>query len=174
MSSTVFYRIFCKNPQITDCYVGHTTDFRGRKYRHKSACTLENNIKYEYKVYQFIRNYGGWKNWNMEIIEDCNTLTLQQVYARERFWYETLNATLNNNIPNRNATEYYNDNKNEILQICKKKYRENTDTYKMRCKQYYEDNKEKILKKKKMEYQKLKFCKLFLHVDCIEECFESD
>lgn len=110
----------------------------------------------------------------MEIIEDCNTLTLQQVYARERFWYETLNATLNNNIPNRNATEYYNDNKNEILQICKKKYRENTDTYKMRCKQYYEDNKEKILKKKKMEYQKLKFCKLFLHVDCIEECLESD
>ena len=101
----------------------------------------------------------------MEMIEDCSTLTLQQVLERERYWYETLNANLNNNIPSRNAQEYYNDNKNEILADWKIKYLENPEEYKRRCKNYYENNKEMILKKKKSKYQIQKFMNILLDND---------
>ena len=35
-SQTHFYKIVCRNTDIKDCYVGHTTDFTKRKNRHKS------------------------------------------------------------------------------------------------------------------------------------------
>ena len=35
---THFYRIVCRDLNVKDCYVGHTTDFYSRKCRHKSNC----------------------------------------------------------------------------------------------------------------------------------------
>ena len=37
-SNTIFYKIFCKNPEIIDLYVGHTTNFVQRKHGHKQNC----------------------------------------------------------------------------------------------------------------------------------------
>jgi hypothetical protein len=31
----IFYRIVCKNPEIKECYVGSTTNFKIRKQSHK-------------------------------------------------------------------------------------------------------------------------------------------
>ena len=39
---THFYKIVCKDLNIKDCYVGHTTDFTKRKYQHKTACNHVN------------------------------------------------------------------------------------------------------------------------------------
>ena len=33
---TIIYRIVCKNTLITDCYIGHTTNFTKRICEHKS------------------------------------------------------------------------------------------------------------------------------------------
>ena len=35
--NTCFYKIVCKNLDIHDIYVGHTTDFTTRKTAHKTA-----------------------------------------------------------------------------------------------------------------------------------------
>ena len=38
-STTIIYKITCKNPAITDVvYVGHTTNFVQRKHAHKQNC----------------------------------------------------------------------------------------------------------------------------------------
>ena len=37
-SNTVIYKIMCKDPDITDVYVGHTTNFLQRKIAHKYSC----------------------------------------------------------------------------------------------------------------------------------------
>ena len=37
-SKTHFYKIVCKDTSITDCYVGHTTDFTKRQWQHKNSC----------------------------------------------------------------------------------------------------------------------------------------
>ena len=101
-----------------DLYVGHTTNFTKRKTGHKNACINENNKAYNYKVYQKIREFGGWENWTMVEIEKYPCNDFHEASARERFWYEELNADLNSVIPHRGlkeySDEYYENNKNII------------------------------------------------------------
>ena len=42
---TIIYKIVCKDLNITDFYVGHTTNFIKRKATHKTACNNINNKK---------------------------------------------------------------------------------------------------------------------------------
>ena len=94
-SNTLFYKIYCKNPDIKDVYIGHTTNFVQRKCAHKRSCTHEKSVNYHCKVYNIIRQYGGWDNWKMEIIafHECD----DQYAARklEQKYFEEHNATLN-------------------------------------------------------------------------------
>ena len=55
-SKTIIYKIVCSELDISDCYIGHTTDFRRRKNQHKSKLQKGSN----FKVYQMIRQQGGW------------------------------------------------------------------------------------------------------------------
>jgi len=76
--NSVIYRIYCKNPDITECYIGSTKCFEDRFYSHKSTCNIKHNIKHNKRhnlyLYQFIRDNGGWNNFDREILEyyDCN------------------------------------------------------------------------------------------------------
>ena len=54
---------------ITDVYVGQTTNFRTRKSRHKRNCCNSDYEKHHLKVYQYIRENGGWENFDMIEIE---------------------------------------------------------------------------------------------------------
>ena len=54
-SNTVIYKIFCKNYNITDIYVGHTTNFIKRKNQHRSVCIKNNSNT---KVYKIINENG--------------------------------------------------------------------------------------------------------------------
>ena len=53
-SKTIIYRIVCKNPEIKDCYIGSTTDFKSRKQKHKSNCNRETSKEFNLKVYKNI------------------------------------------------------------------------------------------------------------------------
>ena len=68
-SNTIIYKICCKDISITEIYVGHTTDMRRRKNRHKSDCYNKNTNNYNNNIYKFIRDNGGWSNWDMIEIE---------------------------------------------------------------------------------------------------------
>jgi hypothetical protein len=93
-SKTVIYKIVCNDLLITDIYVGSTTRFTLRKNRHKSACNSSAKAS-EFKVYKIIRDNGGWDNWSMIQIEEFPCVNGNEARARERYWYERLNPTLN-------------------------------------------------------------------------------
>lgn len=105
-SRNVIYKIVCKNLDITECYVGHTTDFSKRKNVHKMRCHAEHTKFYNFRVYKFIRENGGWKNWEMVEIEKWPCNDSREAGTRERYWYETLNSKLNNNVPMQTVSEY--------------------------------------------------------------------
>jgi hypothetical protein len=42
---------------------------RRRKWQHKNACNNETYKNYYFNVYKFIRDNGGWDNWDMIEIE---------------------------------------------------------------------------------------------------------
>jgi predicted GIY-YIG superfamily endonuclease len=116
---TVIYKICCNDLSITDCYIGHTTDFIKRKYKHKSTCINENSKYHNFKVYQTIRQNGGWENWSMIQLEEINCKNNLEAAARERYWYENLNAKLNTCMPNRSKYESKkNYAKNHIEKLC--------------------------------------------------------
>lgn len=95
-SNTIIYKICCKNENVKDLYVGHTTDFIGRKYSHKKRCKkLENNEK----IYETIRNNGGWENWNMVEIARYCCENRTEARIKESEHYIELEATLNTNLP---------------------------------------------------------------------------
>ena len=128
-SNTVIYKLVCNDLNIKDLYVGHTTNFTKRKNRHKYSCTKEHNRDYNYNVYQYIRSNGGWDNWSMIEIEKFPCNDTNEALKRERYWYETLNANLNNKYPNRTQEEYNNvpevkEHKSEWCKTYRPKYRE--------------------------------------------------
>lgn len=107
-STTTIYKIVCKNLSVTECYVGHTTNLKQRKSQHKSACSGKGHNA-EYKIYNTIRDNGGWDNWQIVEIENYPCENIHQAVARERYWYEQLNSKLNEKVPNRGRLEYRRD-----------------------------------------------------------------
>ena len=139
-AKTVMYKICCKNIDITDIYIGHTTNIKKRIRCHKDSCNNPKNNRYHFKVYEFIRNNGKWDNWNIIVIEEYPCNSFSDAVIKERELYETLKPTLNTYYPQRTIEEYRNDNKEKIKE-CKKQYD------KVYRKQYTIDNKEKIKEK---------------------------
>ena len=163
-SKTSIYKICSKDINIKEIYVGHTTDMRRRKSQHKHSCINEKNKIHNLNVYQFIRENGGWDNWDMIEIERYNAIDGYDATKRERYWIEELKATLNIVIPTRTQKEYYENNKEyfikinkkynlnnkEILKEYKKEYRENNkEIINEKLKKYYNDNKEDYSEKRK-------------------------
>jgi predicted GIY-YIG superfamily endonuclease len=73
-NNSIIYKLCCKDPEITEIYVGSTTNFYRRKQKHKSTCNNSNDKGYNLNIYQFIRDNGGWENWQMVEVEryKCN------------------------------------------------------------------------------------------------------
>jgi len=94
-SNTIIYKITCKDPTICDVYVGHTTNFIQRKYCHKQSCTNISSTNYKCKLYEVIRNNGGWDNWKMEIINFFNCADHYEARQKEQLYFIELKATLN-------------------------------------------------------------------------------
>jgi len=94
-SNTIIYKITCKDPAITDVYVGHTTNFVQRKHAHKQSCTNAKTVNYRCKLYDVIRNNGGWDNWKMEIINFFKCHDHYEARKREQEYFISLHATLN-------------------------------------------------------------------------------
>jgi len=143
-SKVVIYKIVCNDLDVTDCYVGHTTDFKSRKNQHKFSCKCK-----DFKIYKSIRDNGGWDNWTMIEVEKYPCNDGNEARAKEREWYESLCANLNSEVPNRNRREYEEANKQKINQY-KKKYAENhKEQIKEYNKEYYGTNKEHITERQK-------------------------
>jgi len=166
-SKTIIYKIVCNDLNVTDVYVGHTTNMVKRRCFHKSSCNNENSIHHNYKVYQTIRANGGWDNWSMIQICEFSCTNMEEARAEERRHYELLNASLNMINPCRNQKEYYDVNKDKIAEkkreycdankdkIAEKgrKYRDaNRGTILEKQKEYYDVNRDKIKEKQKEYY----------------------
>lgn len=144
-----FYKIVCNDLNVKDCYVGSTSHFTSRKANHKIACNTETHPRHNYKIYQIIRNNGGWSNWSMILIDVIPCQNGEEARKKERELYEQLNATMNNNKPNRTHEEYRTENKEIISDRMKDYYERNKETILEKKKEYYEKNKE-IIKERKL------------------------
>ena len=143
-SKALIYKIVCNDLKIKECYYGSTTDFIKRKCQHKTSCNNSNSKKYNYPVYQFIRENGGWDNWKMVLVKyyPCNNKL--ELEREERLCMEQNDNRLNNKLPTRTLQEYYIENVDKYRTYFKEYYIENVDKLKEKQKQYNIDNADKI------------------------------
>ena len=147
-----FYKFCCNDTTIYSSYVGHTSNFRQRKSSHKSNCDNPNGKAYNLKIYQTIRENGGWDNWNMIEIESKMCSSKRDAERREQTLTEELAADMNMNKSFRTQTkaeykkQYYVDHLEELKQYSKQYYDEHREDRKPYSKQYYVDHREEINK----------------------------
>jgi hypothetical protein len=144
-SKCVIYKIQHKDNNDL-LYVGHTTNFTKRKYQHK--CNISTNDKYNIKLYQMIRENGGWDDFNMIVVKEFPCENKQQATTEEDKIMREMKATMNTNRALKTLIDIYED---------KKKYRIiHKEQIKEHKHQYYENNKSFIIEKSKMYYEEHK------------------
>ena len=118
-SNTIIYKIYCKNANLRDVYIGHTTNFIKRKYLHKTSC---NNLNCNDKIYKVIRENGGWENWVMLKLAKYNCKSHSEARVKELEHFELLKTILNNDVATTNpynlhciTSEDYKINENFIV-----------------------------------------------------------
>ena len=152
-SNSIIYKLCCNDPNITDIYIGSTTNKKTRKHCHKNVCNNENSKDYNIYVYQFIRQNGGFDNWDMIEIERYSAIDKSDLHKKERYWIEELKSTLNKLIPARTRQEYLQDNKIRIAIRSKTYNQDNREHQLEQNKQNYQNNREKRIEQVKQYYQ---------------------
>ena len=139
------YKIYCKDKNIKDIYVGACEHFDKREYNHKNRCNNKNYKNYNKTLlYLFIRDNGNWDNW---IMEELEKVEIEDLCKKEREWYDKLKPSLNTVKPLRDSKEYYKDERERILEYKKKFYQDNIEKIKKRRKEFRNKNKDKINEK---------------------------
>jgi len=137
------YKIVCDDlPEYV--YIGSTTYFTNRKYRHKSTCNNSNDTNHNLKLYTTIRANGGWDNWRVVVICECleGTTKLQAHIIEEQHRVDMK--------ANMNMVKCYRtpEEKKEYEHMYKKNYSEvNKEIIAEKKKEYYQANKDAILEK---------------------------
>lgn len=98
-SKACIYKICCRDAEILDLYVGSTTDLVKRRYAHKLNCRDPNQQGHGYQVYNFIRENGGWDNWEVVQVESFKCSNSEDLCQREREVFDILKPSLNKNRP---------------------------------------------------------------------------
>jgi len=136
-NNSVIYKLYCKDDNIDDFYIGSSKNIKNRKRSHKSRCKTKNK---QLKLYNFINNNGGYNNFDYEILEKVNCNNKLDLLKKERHYIELLKPSLNIKIPSMDRKE-----RRKIYK------QQNKDKIKEKKKEYYENNKDKINEKRKIK-----------------------
>ena len=87
----------------TNIYIGSTNNMKMRKHQHCSCCNNESDRDYNQRKYVYMRDNGGWENWEMLEMEKCDNE--EEAKMAENYLYDLLKPTLNTLRPYRSPEE---------------------------------------------------------------------
>lgn len=128
-------------------YIGSTKDFKQRKNAHKYACETK-----QLKVYQMIRQAGGWDNCEMVPIEEFECETTLESRIREEQWRREYNANMNSVRAHRTEEERIEQHREGNKEWNKKHYEENKEIVDAKHREYYHANIEKERERSKARH----------------------
>jgi hypothetical protein len=150
LKNYTIYKISCKDPNVKDVYIGSTTHLKSRLTTHKTTIVNPNNPHSKFKLYNVMRENGGWDNWKVDVLEELNNVAKIDARKREEEWSKQLNATLNTWKAYRNLDEaknYYEKGS----EWYKKNHERSTLRYKKMCEKIANLEKENAELKAKLE-----------------------
>jgi len=182
-SKSMIYKLCCKDPNITDIYIGSTTNFSRRKSEHKSKYNNENDKCYNNYKYKFIRDNGGFENFDMILIENVSCNNKIELLKIERKYIDELKPSLNvyrsyvtddeikirnkeyDKIWQKNNKEQHKQKKKEYMKEYQKTNKEYLNKY---AKDYYEKQKKELKNKINCE-----FCNCLISKYCLKKHQQS-
>ena len=87
----------------TNIYIGSTNNIKQRMHEHRSSCNNVDGREYNKEKYEYIRNNGGWNEWEMLEIEKCDSK--EEALSAEKYLYDLLKPSLNTLRPYRSPEE---------------------------------------------------------------------
>ena len=143
---TVIYKLI--NYDYPDLvYVGSTTNFTKRKQHHKEGCLNLNCKKHHNKLYNTIRENGGWESWNMVKLCDYPCNNRREGEQEEDRYMILLKSNLNmrRTFQTPDTRKEYFDNRKDIKKEYDKVRRtEKAEEIKAMKREAYQRDKEKM------------------------------
>ena len=150
-------KIYCLRSHQTDkIYIGSTIqNLSQRMAKHRNHYKYKKRYLNSYKLMCYDDCY-------IELLEKYPCNSREELCKKEGEYIRKLNST-NKRIAGRSTKEYYNDNKEKLLNDFKERYNNNKEEVLKKNKEYYEKNKEKVLNinKKYREKNKEKMSKYY-------------
>jgi hypothetical protein len=168
----IIYEIRPINKELIYSYVGSTKNFIKRKSNHKKDYNDINRKASNRKIYEYIRANGGWDEFEIIPLEECECDSKIQARIREQFFINQIENKLNmkkayrtiaekneykkeyriqNKEKNEEVKKIYRIEKKLIIAENKKLYNaENKEKIKEQNKKYQIENKEKNYEMKKI------------------------
>jgi len=118
MNFSCVYRLQCLDKEVKEFYIGSTKNYRKRRNQHKCEFNRDN----KYNVYKFIRENGGWENWEMIELHNTDKITEIQRIELEQIYMNLLKPELNSQeaYVGRKAVAKKNNSKRANCPICNK------------------------------------------------------
>jgi hypothetical protein len=136
----IFYKIYCTDNNISNVYIGHTKNWYNRVWHHKKTCNDILHKNYNFPVYKFIRDNGGWDNWVIIPIEEGIYEDIIKVKIRE----QQLIESFPNNLNKRRAHQTKEERQNYNKKLHKTLYDQNPELFRQKSKEYRNEHKDEI------------------------------
>ena len=138
------YKLY--NPDSDFVYIGSTINYKSRRDHHKFSSKIGNSPN---KLYEFIRDNGGFNSWKFKI---CEQMKVSKPHCRKLLKLEKKYCDNHVNILNqreilRDKKKYYLDHKQKIINTSKLDEINNKARNKERRRLYYLKHKDRILSK---------------------------
>jgi predicted GIY-YIG superfamily endonuclease len=115
------YIYVIRNKDLNDTslnyYIGSTKDLKNREKSHKSTCKKSN-----LKVYQYIRDNGGWKNFIMYPIYEMEYKDELELRQYEQKYIDQYKPNLNGQNAIKDMDAYYNNRNTQHACDCGGKF----------------------------------------------------
>ena len=122
------YEIKSKDKYVTGTYIGSCWDMKDRLKYHKYHCNNKNSKDYNYPVYRYIREHGGFDNFEMIEIDSGECEDITELHCVEQFYID-LSGGIENLLNDRDALQD------------KKKYREKNNIARNKIQKRNKDSK---------------------------------
>ena len=140
-NNSKIYKLFSYENDLV--YIGSTTQKLCERLRkHKQDNRTSSKILFQ-----------NSSNVKIELIEKFSCECKEELIKRERYFIRQIDC-VNKRIEGRTKKEYYDENKNEVLEQKKEYYDENRAQILEKKKEYYEENKEQLKEHNKEYYKK--------------------
>lgn len=89
------YKLVCKNPEKKEIYVGSTKNIHQRAYNHYLTSINPNSKEYNVKKNVYIRENGGWDNFELVKLCDFEYTERVELRKKEQEYIDALKPSLN-------------------------------------------------------------------------------